>query len=39
MKRWINHEITAVAAMNLTGLKRTTFYKLAKKYKNGELEI
>lgn len=39
MKRWLNHEITAVAAMNLTGLKRTTFYKLAKKYKNGELEI
>lgn len=39
MKRWLNHEITAVAAMNLSGLKRTTFYKLAKKYKNGELEI
>lgn len=39
MKCWLNHEITAVAAMNLTGLKRTTFYKLAKKYKNGELEI
>ena len=29
--RWKNKEITAVQAMELTGLKKTSFYKLAKK--------
>ena len=32
MKRWKNKEITAVFAMRLTGLKRTKFYELAKKW-------
>lgn len=39
MRRWTNGEITAVAAMNLTGIKRTTFYRLAAKYKKGELKL
>ena len=39
MRRWTNGEITAVAAMNLTGIKRTTFYRLAAKYKKGELNL
>ena len=30
LRRWRNGEITAVKAMELTGLKRSTFYKLAK---------
>lgn len=30
MQRWKNGEITAVKAMELTGLKRSTFYKLVK---------
>lgn len=30
IKRWENGEITAVRAMELTGLKKTTFYKLLK---------
>lgn len=30
MQRWKNGEITAVRAMELTGLKRSTFYKLVK---------
>lgn len=38
MGRWKNGEITAVAAMGLTGINRTTFYKLAKQYENGELK-
>lgn len=29
-QRWQNKEITATEAMRLTGVKRTTFYKLAK---------
>ena len=37
MLRWLSGEITATAAMDLTGLKRTTFYKLANQYKKGEL--
>ena len=32
MKRWRNKEITAVVAMKLTGLKRTKFYELARKW-------
>lgn len=32
MKRWKNKEITAVVAMKLTGLKRTKFYELARKW-------
>lgn len=39
MNRWLSGKITAAAAMNLTGLKRTTFYKLAKEYKEGELQV
>ena len=39
MRRWTSGEITAVAAMNLTGIKRTTFYRLAAKYKKGELKL
>lgn len=38
MDRWLAGKITANAAMGLTGLKRTTFYKLAKQYKEGELQ-
>ena len=30
MRQWRNGEITAVRAMELTGVKRSTFYKLAK---------
>ena len=32
MRRWKNGEITAVKAMELTGLKRSTFYKLVKQF-------
>lgn len=32
-QRWEAGEITAVEAMNLTGLKKGTFYKFAKSYK------
>ena len=39
MRRWTSGEITAVAAMNMTGIKRTTFYRLAAKYKKGELKL
>ena len=39
MDRWVSGKITAAAAMNLTGLKRTTFYKLANQYRKGELQI
>ena len=31
--KWQNGEITATKGMELTGLKRNTFYKLAKEYK------
>ena len=37
MDRWLAGNITANAAMGLMGLRRTTFYKLAKQYKEGEL--
>ena len=37
MDRWLSGNITANAAMGLMGLRRTTFYKLAKQYKEGEL--
>lgn len=37
MKRWKNKEITAVAAMRLTGLKRTKFYELAHEYERKSL--
>lgn len=33
---WKSGKITAVKAMELLGLKRTTFYKLAKNYQKGE---
>ena len=39
MDRWLNGKITANAAMGLMGLRRTTFYKLAKLYKEGELVL
>ena len=39
MDRWLNGKITANAAMGLMGLRRTTFYKLAKLYKEGDLQI
>ena len=34
--QWQNKEITATKAMELTGLKRNTFYKLVKEYKGGK---
>ena len=39
MDRWTRGEITAAAAMELTGLSRTTFYRLAHQYKNGGLQV
>ena len=36
---WKNGEITAKYAMEKLGIKRTTFYKLVKRYENGELGI
>ena len=39
MDRWLNGKITANAAMGLMNLRRTTFYKLAKLYKEGDLQI
>ncbi|MFR8351607.1 MAG: hypothetical protein ACLVB1_01815 [Blautia obeum] len=39
MERWTRGEITAVAAMGLTGLSRTTFYRLAHQYKNGGIGV
>lgn len=39
MDRWLNGKITANAAMGLMGLRRTTFYKLAKLYKEGDLIV
>lgn len=39
MDRWLAGNITANAAMGLMGLRRTTFYKLAKLYKEGELVL
>ena len=34
--KWQNGEITATRGMELTGLKRNTFYKLANEYKEGK---
>ena len=39
MGRWTRGEITAAAAMGLTGLSRTTFYRLAHQYKNGGIGV
>lgn len=39
MDRWLAGNITANAAMGLMGLRRTTFYKLAKLYEEGELVL
>lgn len=39
MDRWLTGKITANAAMGLMGLRRTTFYKLAKLYKEGDLIV
>lgn len=39
MQRWMRGEITAAAAMGLTGLSRTTFYRLSHQYKNGGLQV
>lgn len=39
MQRWTRGEITAAAAMSLTGLSRTTFYRLAHQYENGGLQV
>lgn len=39
MQRWTRGEITVAAAMGLTGLSRTTFYRLAHQYKNGGLQV
>ena len=33
--QWKNGEITAAAAMDILGLKRTTFYKLVKQYEGS----
>lgn len=35
-KRWRSGELTAVAAMRELGLKRSTFYKLARRYEEGQ---
>lgn len=35
--RWQNGEITAVKAMDILGLKKSTFYKLAKKHKKKDI--
>lgn len=34
--RWHSGELTAVAAMRELGLKRSTFYKLARRYEEGQ---
>lgn len=34
-KQWKNKEISAVTAMQLANIKKTTFYKLVKKMENG----
>lgn len=39
MQRWTRGDITAAAAMGLTGLSRTTFYRLAHQYKNGGIGV
>lgn len=39
MDRWLAGNITANAAMGLMGLRRTTFYKLAKLYKEGDQQV
>ena len=39
MDRWLDGKITANAAMGLMGLRRTTFYKLVKLYKEGDLVV
>lgn len=39
MERWTCGEITAAAAMGLTGLSRTTFYRLSHQYQNGGLQV
>lgn len=39
MQRWTRGEITAAAAMGLTGLSRTTFYRLSHQYQNGGLQV
>lgn len=39
MDRWLTGNITANAAMGLMELRRTTFYKLAKLYKEGDLVL
>ena len=39
MERWTRGEITAAAAMGLTGISRTTFYRLAHQYQNGGLQV
>lgn len=39
MQRWTRGNITAAAAMGLTGLSRTTFYRLAHQYKNGGIGV
>jgi predicted DNA-binding transcriptional regulator AlpA len=36
IKRWRNKEITAVKAMELLGLKRNTFYRLAREYETNQ---
>lgn len=36
--RWRNSEISAAEAMNLLNLKRTTFYKLARKFEENKKE-
>ncbi|MED3476515.1 recombinase family protein [Bacillus thuringiensis] len=35
-KDWKNEEITAVEAMRRTNMKSTTFYRIVKRYENGE---
>ena len=38
-QRWVNKQITAVAAMNLLGLKRSTFYKMVAKFRENSHEL
>lgn len=35
-RKWQSGELTATAAMESLGVKRTTFYKLAKQYESGD---
>lgn len=38
-QQWESKQITAVAAMNLLGLKRSTFYKMLSKFRKERPEF